>query len=181
MGEAKRRAAASPDYVFVEVDPGSPTAGFEIPEVEAGVMLMQIGTRGRLTEQHCRAMADVLSRGVDRQPDAIVMATVGGFEADPREVLDIPEARAAFRHFGGRLRELDEKTGQPRLLNRLDSITRALVLAALELVPDRIIEFVDHDDPILKTQADADRDHFDRMKRRFEAAAAMEADRNRKQ
>jgi hypothetical protein len=145
MGEARRRRAAQTqrfkvgdaEVIGVARDSNSP---FSLPHIpDAGAMICEIGRKGEMTRDLCREAADWTAGALDTQPGLLLALTVGGFDDDPREVLDIPEARQAFAWFGQRLEELDNADGSARLLNRLESLSRNLVLIAMGyLTPDHL-------------------------------------------
>jgi hypothetical protein len=162
MGEARRRFKLG-DVEFVQVDRESTKGGWSLPAGEAGAFVVELGTKGALSRDECRASANWLSRAAPQAPGALVTVTVGGYEDDPREVLDIPEARQAFKWFGERLREIDEASGQPALLNRLDSISAALVLVSMGLWNRDRVRITDWDDPSVTEQQRADRDRIDKL------------------
>lgn len=70
---------------------------------EVDLVAIEIGARDELTLGACAdaVMAFVMAR--ERYPDAEFALLIGGYDADPREVWDIPEAKEYFRVFVGSL------------------------------------------------------------------------------
>jgi hypothetical protein len=181
MGEAKRRRGegglrsigwvGNTEFLGVARDATSP---WSLPEVGAALIGCEIGTRGELTRELCREAADWTAKALDTQPGVMMVLTVGGFHDDPREVLDIPEARQAFAWFGERLRELDEAEGAPRLLSRLDSFSRAVMLEAMGLIKADIT-YTKPGAPALVAQHEADRARVKAADEAYRAAQAAGA------
>jgi hypothetical protein len=144
-------------------------------------MACEIARRGELTRQVCRDAADWTAKALDGQPGLMLMALVGGFEDDPREVLDIPEARQAFAWFGERLREMDEADGDPRLLNRLESVTRGLVMVAMGLLPRTAVRIGAEYRPEVARQWQADVERVRASDAAYRAAQAARAAKGRPQ
>lgn len=175
MGEANRRRAASKaDIVWVARDTTSP---WNLPEGPAGVLVCEIGSRGGLGRDVCRQAVDWMSQAVDSKPEALIMVTVGGFEDDPREALDIPEARQAFQWFGERMREIDDASGTqtPRMLNRLESTTRGIIMVAMGLLSESKMHLTTDDDPVLTKQWLEDQDRLEQARQQLAAELAAKA------
>jgi hypothetical protein len=186
MGEAKRRAAAQTqrfkigdaEVIGVARDSNSPFSLAHIPNASA--MVSEIAAKGQITRELCREAADWTAGALDTQPGLMLILTVGGFDDDPREVLDIPEARQAFAWFGQRLQELDNADGTPRLLNRLDQVSQELMLVAMgALKPARINYNLSW--PELSAQLTADADRVRDADARYRAEQAAKANQRGKQ
>lgn len=162
MGEARRRLRLG-NVEFVRVDRESTKGGWFLPEGDAGAFIVELGVKGAFSREECRASADWVSRASPQKPSALVNVTVGGFDDDPREVVDIPEAVEAFRWFGERLREIDEGSGQPDLLNRLDTISAAIVKVSMGLLSRDKLRVTSWDDPSVKAQHKADQARIDAL------------------
>jgi hypothetical protein len=180
MGEAKRRAAAEGQRIKVgdaeligfAREGNSP---FNMPRVEnAACIVCEIATKGQITRDLVREGADWTAKSLDTQPGVLLILTVGGYDDDPREVLDIPEARQAFRWFGERLQELDIADDSPRLLNRLDKVSRELTMIAMGLMQPATINY-NLTWPKLMAQLDEDADRVREADARYRAEQAAKA------
>jgi hypothetical protein len=180
MGEARRRFKLG-DVEFVQVDRASTKGGWSLPEGGAGALVVELGAKGTFSRDECRASADWLSRAAPQAPGALVSVTVGGFDDDPREVLDIPEAYEAFGWFGERLREIDEASGQPALLNRLDTISAGIVLVSVGLWSRSRVRVASWDDPAITKQQRADRERIDKLDQTIQNHAVAAATKEQKQ
>lgn len=59
-----------------------------------GYLLIEIGTKGKLSRQAARNKAHQLAQAMAVMPPTdVVDLSIGGFEDDPRELWEIPEAR----------------------------------------------------------------------------------------
>lgn len=128
MGEANRKRTAGLMVMPMADDPGAN----RLPPASVDVMACQIGERGQPLEQATKA-AEWLVRAADKQPGALILLAVAGWDDDPREVIDIPEAAALFRAFGERLMVFGERGAT--VANRLDRISRSILMVCLGLVP----------------------------------------------
>jgi hypothetical protein len=180
MGEARRRLRLG-SVELVRVDRKSTKGGWLLPEGDAGAFLVEIGVKGAFSREECRASADWVSRAAPQKPGALVVVAVGGFEDDPRQVVDIPEALEAFRWFGERLREIDEGSGRPDLLNRLDSNSATILKVAMGLRDRNTVRIVGWDDPTVKAQNETDRARIDALDQTITNQAATTATKEPKQ
>jgi hypothetical protein len=145
MGEAKRRRAAGedgagfPEGVTVLSREAFPQ---RLPPGEIDVLGVEISAKGDMTDQRAREAAEWLFRVAPQKPGAVISATVGGYEDDPREVHDIPEALRVFAVFARRLAQLEMAAGNRRIADRLCETTIGIILHAVGLVKRKDIEIV---------------------------------------
>lgn len=180
MGEARRRLRLG-NVELVLVDQEGTRHGWYLPDGGVGAFVVELGSRGALSREECRKSADWVSRAAPQKPGALVTVTVGGFDSDPREVVDIPEAAQAFAWFGERLREIDEASEQPPLLQRLDTISAGIVLVSMGLLRRHQLRVTDWDDPEVKAQDRADRTRIDALDQKITNEAVAAATRSSKQ
>jgi hypothetical protein len=86
------------------------------------VVIHELGTKGDLGPERARKVAGEFCAVLALQPDAEHRLAIGGFDTDPRELWDIPEARAFVHRFAGwvalkrpGIRFTDWKLDQPSL------------------------------------------------------------------
>jgi len=111
------------DLYDEHIPPGAPAVPAdnlldELPEAE--LIQAIVGHRREISHRPAAAakVADALVRLVRRNPRVAINLVVGGWDDDPREVLDIPEALRVFRLFARKLGELpatDRSTVEVRL------------------------------------------------------------------
>ena len=71
-----------------------------IDEGEIGAVMIHVGAPGSMRPQDARIAAKVFKTVIRRlPPTTFIMLAIDGFDADPREVHDIPEAARQFREF----------------------------------------------------------------------------------
>jgi hypothetical protein len=58
---------------------------------------MEIGAKGELTEKTARRGAEAILLMTQFNPTTQIAVTIGGYDNDPRELWDIPEAKHFFR------------------------------------------------------------------------------------
>jgi hypothetical protein len=76
---------------------GTPEAIAAGPRDEEPAMIfMTIGLRGELNQEHAQAAAAALPKMRTTYPNAVIYMVVAGYDDDPREVHEIPEAREFF-------------------------------------------------------------------------------------
>jgi hypothetical protein len=166
MGEAKRRKArmGEAEIIFLTRERTSP---WQLPPGPAHVIAIELERKGFLTRDVCRKGADWMAGAAPLRPEALFMVTVGGFDDDPREVLDIPEARQAICWFGERLREIDlattPKGAVPLLIGRLETVTMRIMQVAMGLVPRATLIPAKKGDPALALQMREDRERITRL------------------
>jgi hypothetical protein len=64
------------------------------PTGEVDQIMLELGTAGSLPSPEDAARTVMIAHR--RYPDALLTLMLGGFDDDPREIVDIPEARAFF-------------------------------------------------------------------------------------
>jgi hypothetical protein len=62
-----------------------------------GVVFLEVGVKGELTPERASRAASAISLVKITQPEAQITVMIGGFDNDPRELWDIPEAAAWVR------------------------------------------------------------------------------------
>jgi hypothetical protein len=60
---------------------------------------IEIGLAGHLTLENCFAGATAMLMALERYPFAEFSILLGGYDDDPREIWDIPEAKKYFQDF----------------------------------------------------------------------------------
>jgi len=137
MGEAKRRRAAGesgagfPEGVTVLSREAFPQ---RLPPGDVDILGVEIGAKGDLSDARAREAAEWIFRVAPQKPGAVISVTVGGYETDPREVHDIPEALRAFAVFARRLAQLEMAAGNTRVADRLCGTTIGIILHAIGMV-----------------------------------------------
>lgn len=63
------------------------------------IVMLVIGGRGELEERHVRNAADKYRDLRALNPDAVVGLSLSGYDDDPREIYEIPEARDYVKRF----------------------------------------------------------------------------------
>lgn len=72
-----------------------------IDEGGIGAVMIHVGAPGSMRPQDARLAAKTFKIVIRRlPPSTYIMLAVDGFDADPREVYEIPEAARQFREFG---------------------------------------------------------------------------------
>jgi hypothetical protein len=66
---------------------------------EHTLLQLLIGMRGSLTRSSAREAANAYRRAVAQYPKAVVYVMIAGYDADPREIWEIPEARDHMRYW----------------------------------------------------------------------------------
>lgn len=97
------------------------------------MIVWEIDTSGSLTMESAEDTAWNLARVMQRWPDARVQFALPGFDEDPRELVDIPEARRFLRQMGETLALYSERPGQ--LITRLDYGNVAILAVCMGIVP----------------------------------------------
>lgn len=142
MGEKKRREAA--EVLVVARDEIGPR---DLPPGDVDMLACEIAGKGDPVSRAVQT-ADWVSIAARTKPGAVLSLSVSGFDDDPREVPDIPEAAALFKAFGERLVALDCVEGGQLLFQRLDAISRTIMLVCMGIVPRsevRIVEYTEAD------------------------------------
>jgi hypothetical protein len=98
----------------------------EFPGEPPEAVIVQIGEKGELTRVLARDAAEAMVTAREAYPEATLTLTVDGFDADPREIWDIPEARAYVRDFAGFAALI--RPGVPLQAWKLDPGSLALIL-----------------------------------------------------
>lgn len=109
-----------------------------LPPGVPAVQLVQIGARGRMGEDIAREAAKAVMNISRACPDVEVQAVVEGYDDDPREVPDIPEALEQFRLFGSHLVAFQEETGHQV---KLDELSVAFCMIANGVLPRSAVVF----------------------------------------
>jgi len=97
------------------------------------LVVWEIDTSGGLTLETAESAALGLASVMRRCPKARVQFALPGFDTDPRELVDIPEARRFLRQMGEALALYSEKPGQ--LITRLDYSNVLILAVCMGLVP----------------------------------------------
>jgi hypothetical protein len=126
--------------------------GNVIPGGEFDIASVEIARRGAPFAFAARA-ADLVAKAIGENPRMLISLMVGGFEDDPRELMDIPEALKYFAAYGERLQAIDAATSpqgsRPMLLGAHDELSRMLMLVGLGVIPRERVQLnvVPWDDP----------------------------------
>jgi hypothetical protein len=91
-------------------------------------VIYEAGSRGALSQPARRAAE--FAAAVRASPAAELSVTIGGYDSDPRELMDIPEVMAFLREFMQHLGGLFNSDEREALLDRLSIECRALLLLA---------------------------------------------------
>lgn len=118
-------------------------AGTPLPEGILGCMV-QIGAKGGMRRRYAVEAAQATLKLARQSPEAQFHPYVDGYDDDPREVLDIPEAAAQFRAYSSELTRLQDVTGYP-LRDRLTEQARVILLLCAGILPRDAVEIVPHE------------------------------------
>lgn len=150
------------------------------PGGEFDVASVEIAQRGAPLSVAAEA-ADLTARILAESPRILISLTIGGYEEDERELMDIPDALTYFAAYGQRLQDIDRATSPPGapavLLFAHDQLSQMLMLVGLGIVPRSKVHLNlrTWDDPANSVQFAADMERAREAAARRMAAEAAEA------
>src|SRR4051812_45401155 len=102
-----------------------------MPDQEFDLISFEIGVKDRLTLRSALRAASELKRLMEITAPAPILVSIGGYDTDPRELIDIPEAMQYLRDVANALRLLD--CWEPLKARAVETVRPILLLAGGEI------------------------------------------------
>ena len=99
------------------------------------VLIVEFGRRGDLTDEEANEAAEFITQIGRIRPTLLVVLSIGGFDEDIRQLIDIPECAQHFRQLFKALKQFDPVDTEPAVLEQIESQSRVLLSMAMGHAP----------------------------------------------